>query len=64
MKRKYIKPEADFVTCALISMIAASKDPDNEWDTQIGDGGKEEDVGGNEPSPGDEAKTYDLDLWE
>ena len=54
MKRTYIKPEAELLSCDLTMILTASNiTKPNQWNTQIGDGGSETEVGENEPDPGE-----------
>ena len=55
IKRIYIKPEAELLSCDLTMILTASTSTKpNVWNTQIGDGGTNTEVGENEPDPGEE----------
>lgn len=65
MKRIYIKPEAHLIICNPTTMLSGSDE--NMWQTQIGDGGSNTQVGENEPDPGNEAKQFSdfqFENWE
>lgn len=56
MKQLYIKPEVSLVLGEPTNILSGSNT--NKWQTQIGDGGSNTQVGDNEPDPGNEAKQF------
>jgi len=63
MKRIYIKPETERLSCRITPLLDGSNN--TEWHTGTEGEGDDNPIGGDQPDPNsDDAKSWAFDLWE